>query len=123
MPASRQKPNAMRLASRTVCTSTADPGGGGQRGDQGPRRHGGPGGHAEHHPERDEPDPAVEPHGGTARILSPVEPAGEEDTEGDGDIDHVAALQALVAVQRDLVEDVLQGGVRPERQKEPDERR
>ncbi len=47
-------------------------------------------------------------------ILSPVEPAGEEHTHGKGDIDHVPALQTLVAVQRNLVEDMFERGVRPE---------
>ena len=50
----------------------------------------------------------------TAGILSPVEPAGKEHTDGNGDIDHVPALQTLAAVERDRVEDVLERGVGPE---------
>ena len=120
-PAVRQKPRAMRVASRTVWTSAGDPepvvkdvisdagSAMAQTPEPAPPRAG-------------RTHPAVEPHhASVAGVGASIQPTGEQHADRDGDIDHVAALQALMAVERDRVEQVLERGVGAERQQEADQ--
>ena len=55
------------------------------------------------------------------RRVRAVDPAGEQDADRGGHGDHVAALQALVPVERQAVEQVLERRVRAEGEEEPEE--
>ena len=113
-----QKRRAMSTASRTVlamaglmdtpanvCTTPA-----GEASVHTPRAATQPEGHQPH-------DPLVARHGVTGvRSLGAIDPAGEEDARRGGHGDHVAALQPLMAVERQAVEEMLQRRVGAERQ-------
>ena len=84
------------------------------------RRSQGPHRQRRHHPEGEQRrDPVVPgqaiPQPGR---LGAVDPTGEEDAGGRGHGDHVAALQSLVPVERQGVEEMLEGGVGAQREEE-----
>ena len=80
-----------------------------------------PTGQRQDHGEGNERDPAVEHPALVRGVRAAIDPTGEEHAGGHGHVDHVAALQALLPIERDGIEEMLEWGVRPEGQQDPDQ--
>ena len=117
----RQKPRAMRVASRTVCASAGEP-------DPEERVVTSDAGSTSAQPANASTNEkgmrAIRRSNAVAAVpgVPPaIDPTGEEHAGGHGDVDHVAALQALAAVERNGVEEMLERGVGAEGQQEADQ--